>query len=197
MGFRAEIRSFVGEGGRNGLLAVVGSWLALGAVYGLVNTAAVFQYHFSAHQLASYSESDISWIPSLQIFAVFFFSILVGPLFDRGQVRTLVILGSLFLSLSTLLLTWCTAYFHFILAYSLGGLGGAFLSCPTFGCIARHFEHHRGLATAIATTSPALFGVVFPVILDNTLPKLGFRWSCYILFTVIVVLLLPAVLFLK
>ena len=109
---------------RNGWLVVFGAWSALGTVYGFVNSAAVFQYYFSTHQLAGYNELEISWVFSIHIYSSSFSSASPpGVSLTAAMHVPWVILGTFCLSLSFLLLS----------TYScLGGLGGAFLSCPAF-----------------------------------------------------------------
>ncbi|EFX02810.1 major facilitator superfamily transporter monocarboxylate [Grosmannia clavigera kw1407] len=145
------------EGGVQAWLVVLGSFSAMFSVYGLINTAAVFESWFSTHQLADYSASAIGWIFSLYLFFVFFVGIQVGPLFDRFGPRLLVATGSLLNVTSIMLLGLCTKYYQILLCYSvLGGLGGALLNTPAYGCIAHFFDARRGLATGIASPRRAV-----------------------------------------
>lgn len=79
----------------------------------------------------------------------------------------------------------------------MGGLGGALLNTPSYGCIAHFFNRRRGLATGIATTSGGIGGVVFPLLLQYLLPRLGFSWSVRVLALILVALAVPANLFIK
>jgi len=96
------------EGGLAGWLVVFGSFCAMLSVFGLINTAAVFESWFSTHQLADYSASQIGWIFSLYLFFVFFIGIQVGPVFDAYGPRYLVATGSVLMVASLLLLGFCT-----------------------------------------------------------------------------------------
>jgi hypothetical protein len=96
------------EGGLTGWLVVLGSFCAMISVFGLINTAAVFESWFSTHQLAQYSASQIGWIFSLYLFFVFFIGIQVGPVFDAYGPRYLVAIGSVLMVASLLLLGFCT-----------------------------------------------------------------------------------------
>jgi len=96
------------EGGLQGWLVVFGSFCAMISVFGLINTAAVFESWFSTHQLAEYSTSQIGWIFSLYLFFVFFIGIQVGPVFDAYGPRYLVAIGSILMVASLLLLGFCT-----------------------------------------------------------------------------------------
>ncbi|EFY92585.1 MFS monocarboxylate transporter, putative [Metarhizium acridum CQMa 102] len=59
------------DGGFQAWLVVFGSFCAQGAVFGLINTAAVFESYFKAHQLKDYSNSQIGWIFSLFFLAAY------------------------------------------------------------------------------------------------------------------------------
>ncbi len=95
------------EGGTQAWLVVFGSFCALFSVFGLINTAAVFESWFSTHQLAQYSPSQIGWIFSLYLFFVFFVGIQVGPVFDRYGPRYPVAIGSVLIVSSLMLLGFC------------------------------------------------------------------------------------------
>lgn len=186
------------EGGLEGWLVVFGSFCAMVSVFGLINSAAVFESYFSTNQLAHHNPSEIGWIFSLYLFIVFFVGIQVGPLFDAYGPRILVASGSLLVALSLLILSWCTTYYQIILTYSvLGGLGGALLNPPAYGCIAHYFNKRRGLATGIATTSGGVGGIIFPIIMQSLLPNRGFPWTCRILAFIMLGLAVPANLFLR
>lgn len=95
------------EGGTQGWLVVLGSFCAMLSLFGLINSAAVFESYFSTHQLVDKTSSEIGWIFSLYLFIVFFVGIQVGPIFDRFGARALVATGSVLIFLSLLLLSWC------------------------------------------------------------------------------------------
>ncbi len=86
-----------------------------------------------------------------------------------------------------------TEYYQILLRYSvLGGLGGALLNTPAYGCIAHFFNARRGLATGVASTSGGIGGIVFPILLQRVLPRLGFTWSTRILGFILLALAAPA-----
>ncbi|KAH9985751.1 MFS general substrate transporter [Xylariaceae sp. FL0662B] len=177
------------EGGLQAWLVVLGSFCSMFSVYGIINSAAVFESYFSTHQLAAYDPSTIGWIFSLYLFIVFFAGIQVGPVFDRHGPRALVVLGSLLVVASQLLLGLCQKYYQILLTYSvLGGLGGALLNVPAYGAIAHFFYVRRGLATGIAATAGSIGGIVLPIYLQAVLPKLGFAWSTRIIGFMLLVL---------
>ncbi|KAK4124553.1 MFS general substrate transporter [Parathielavia appendiculata] len=186
------------EGGLTAWLVVLGSFSAMLSLFGLINSAAVFESYFVTHQLAHKTSSEIGWVFSLYLFIVFFVGIQVGPVFDRFGARVLVAVGGGLIFGSLLLLSWCEEYYQIILTYSvMGGLGGALLNSPAYGAIAHFFNARRGLATGIATTAGGVGGVVFPVLLRALLPSVGFAWSCRILALIMLGLAIPSNLFIK
>ncbi|KAI3391296.1 hypothetical protein diail_7627 [Diaporthe ilicicola] len=181
------------EGGLHGWLAVVGSFCAMLSVFGIINSSAVFESYFSTHQLANHSASQIGWIFSIYLFCVFFVGIQVGPIFDRYGARWLVATGSLLIVLSLMLLGLCKEYYQILLTYSvMGGLGGALLNSPAYGTIAHFFNARRGFATGIATTAGGIGGIVFPIMLQKLLPRLGFAWSTRILGFILLAVAVPS-----
>jgi hypothetical protein len=62
------------EGGHAGWLTVFGSFWALFATFGQVNSFGSYQAYYVKHQLSAYTSSDVSWIGSVQLW-VFFFSV--------------------------------------------------------------------------------------------------------------------------
>ncbi|CAK7263782.1 hypothetical protein SEPCBS57363_000744 [Sporothrix epigloea] len=186
------------EGGLQAWLVVFGSFSTLVSVFGIINTASVFESWFATHQLAEYTASEIGWVFSLYLFLVFFVGIQVGPIFDRHGPRYLVALGSVMSVTSVMLLGFCEKYYQILLCYSvLGGLGGALLNTPAYGCIAHFFNVRRGLATGIASASGGVGGIVFPILLQQLLPRLGFPWTTRILAFILLGLSIPSNLFLR
>ena len=58
------------DGGFEAWLVVFGGFLALFCSFGLVNCIGVFQQYYVTGPLSEYTESEVSWIPSLHVFVV-------------------------------------------------------------------------------------------------------------------------------
>ncbi|KAK8002251.1 hypothetical protein PG989_001233 [Apiospora arundinis] len=181
------------EGGFKAWSVVFGSFCAMLSVFGLINSAAVFESYFSENQLKGYDPSAIGWIFSVYLFIVFFAGMQAGPIFDRHGPRALVAVGSLLTIASQMLLGLCTSYYQIMLTYSvLAGIGGALLNVPAYGAIAHFFEARRGFATGIAATAGSVGGIVFPLLMQNLLPKVGFAWTTRIIGFILLGLAIPA-----
>lgn len=96
------------EGGLQAWLVVFGSWCALLASLGIMNSLATFQTYIGTHQLADYDEGTIGWIFSLYSALTFFCGIYIGPLFDRFGPRWLILPGSICVVASMMALSVCT-----------------------------------------------------------------------------------------
>ncbi|WZH47555.1 Monocarboxylate transporter [Fusarium acuminatum] len=186
------------EGGIRAWLVVFGSFCGMFSVYGLINTAAVFESYFSENQLRDYSSSQIGWIFSLYLFMVFIVGIQVGPVFDKYGPRLIVASGGTLIATSLFLLSVSEEFYQIILSYSVvGGLGGALLNSPSYASIAHWFDVKRGLATGVAMTAGSIGGIIFPIVLQKLLPSIGFGWTTRILGFIILGLTVPATLFMQ
>lgn len=96
------------EGGLQGWLVVLGSFCASFSVFGVINTAAVFESYLSENQLVHESKSNIGWIFSTYLFTVYSVGIFVGPWFDRYGPRILIAVGSVLMVAGPMTLSWCT-----------------------------------------------------------------------------------------
>lgn len=91
---------FFPEGGLRAWLVVFGSWCALFASLGIMNTMGAFQQHISTHQLVGHEIAAVGWIFSLYAFLTFGVSLFVGPVFDKYGPRWLILSGSVLVTAS-------------------------------------------------------------------------------------------------
>lgn len=96
------------EGGKKAYLVVFGSFCAMTAGFGILNSVGTLQAYVSTHQLKQYDDSTISWIFSLYLFLVFVSGLQIGPIFDKYGPVALIIVGSICETVSLLLLGICT-----------------------------------------------------------------------------------------
>ncbi|KAH7138485.1 major facilitator superfamily domain-containing protein [Dendryphion nanum] len=166
------------EGGLQGWLVVLGSFLGTIVAFGMMNTVGIFHSYLSEHQLKGYSESTIGWIFSLYVFLSFFCGIQIGPFFDAHGPRLLILSGAVLMCLSMFLLGVCTQYWHFLIVFGvLGGIGTSLIFTPAFAAVGHFFLLKRANATGIAAAGGSMGGIIFPLMLQQLLPKLGFAWS--------------------
>lgn len=184
---------FYPEGGTRAWLVVLGSFSGMVAALGIMNTIGVYESYLARHQLASYSAASIGWILSIYVFLAFGAGLVIGPIFDVHGPRWLLFAGSILIILATFLLGVCTAYWHFILVFGiLAGVGTALIFTPTIAAVGHFFYEKRGNATGLAAMGGAIGGIVFPLMLQNLFPKVGWGWATRIQGFVFVVLLVLA-----
>ncbi|KAK5171155.1 uncharacterized protein LTR77_004299 [Saxophila tyrrhenica] len=181
------------EGGTQAWLVVLGSFCGLVAGLGLMNTIGVYQAYVSENQLAEYDESTIGWIFSVYVFLSFGCGLLVGPVFDRHGPRLLVAAGSILILLCTFLMSICTQYWHFMLAFGvLGGTGTSLVFTPAISAIAHWFMVKRGNATGLAAAGGSVGGVIFPLMLQRLFASVGWGWALRIQGFIFLALLIVA-----
>ncbi|OBR08756.1 major facilitator superfamily transporter [Colletotrichum higginsianum IMI 349063] len=166
------------EGGLRAWSVVLGSWLALFSALGIMNSLAIFQTYVATHQLEGYTEGTIGWIFSVYTFLCFFGGIYIGPVFDQYGPRWLVLSGTVCLVLGVMLLSICTLYWHFMLAFGiLCGLGSSLVFTPSIAAVGHWFKRRRGFATGMASTGGSIGGIVFPLMMQSLFPRIGWGWT--------------------
>lgn len=170
------------EGGREAWLVVFGSFMGATVGFGMMNTIGIFHSYLSENQLSDYSESTVGWIFSVYVFLAFFCGIQIGPIFDAHGPKYLVTAGSVLMVASAFLLGVCTQFWHFIIVFGiLGGIGASLIFTPAFAAIGHFFLEKRANATGIAAAGGSVGGIVFPLMLQDLLPRVGFAWATRIM----------------
>ncbi|KAH9432966.1 hypothetical protein MCOR27_000032 [Pyricularia oryzae] len=166
------------EGGTRAWLVVFGCWLALFAASGIMNSVGVFTTYIGSHQLSNYDKSTVGWIFSVYVFLSFACGLYVGPIFDKYGPRYLILVGSACHVASMMLLSICTTYWHFMLAFGiLNGVGSSLLFNSSIVSVGHWFLRRRALATAIATSGGVFGGIAFPLSFNPLIASIGWPWT--------------------
>jgi MFS family permease len=97
---------------------------------------------------------------------------------DSGYFRTLIALGSFLVVFGHMMLSLCHAYWQVLLAQGFCiGLGFACLFVPAVAILSTYFTTKIAAATGIAASGSSLGGVLYPIILNQLIPKIGFPWA--------------------
>ena len=162
-----------------GLLAwsqVLLSHLVVFNTWGYVSSFGVFQTYYVTK--LGHPPSDISWVGSVQIFLVFFIGTFSGRLTDVGYFRPTFLLGSILQVLGVFMASLSNRYWQLFLAQGVCvGLGNGLLFCPALTILSTYFAKNRSLAISFAASGTATGGLVFPVIVQQLLPRIGFAWT--------------------
>jgi MFS family permease len=172
------------------------TWLVVFNTWGFVNSFGAFQTYYSS--TLNLPQSTISWIGSTQAFLMFFLGAFSGRAFDAGLLRPVIILGIIVQLVGMFCMSLSTKYWQlFVTQGVLTGIGGGIFFCPSMGLLSTYFSKHRGIAVGISTTGNSTGGIIFPLIVRQLLPKVGFAWTVRVLGFVNLASLVVVVAFMK
>jgi MFS family permease len=90
----------------------------------------------------------------------------------------MIILGTILQSLGLFMASLSTQYWQLFLAQGVClGLGNGCLFCPIVSLVSTYFSTKRSLAIGIVACGSATGGLVFPAMVQQLLPKVGFGWT--------------------
>ncbi|KAK1594574.1 major facilitator superfamily domain-containing protein [Colletotrichum navitas] len=174
----AEAASQPPDGGHVAWLQVAGSFFLFFNSWGIIGSYGIFQTYYQAHMADDASVDAIAWIGSIQSCLLLLVGVLVGPLYDAGYFRSLTLTGTALVFVGMAATSFATRYWQTLLAQAFCvGLGAGCLYIPSVAIIPQYFSARRALATGIATTGSSFGGVVYPLIVQSLLPRVGFPWA--------------------
>jgi len=154
--------------------------LVLLNTWGVITSFGVFQTYYTSQ--LGFSPSAVSWIGSIQILGHFFVGTFSGRALDAGFFYSVFIVGVLVECLGIFMTSLCTSYWQLFLAQGLcTGLGSGLQFCPTMSLVTTYFSKKRNLAVAIVATGSASGGLIYPTVMRELLPRLGFGWTVRIM----------------
>ncbi|CAI6089000.1 unnamed protein product [Clonostachys chloroleuca] len=186
------------DGGAAAWLVVLGAWCASFVGYGWINSIGTFQEYYESGPLKEYSSSQISWIPSLQIFFMSALGPLIGSVYDRYGIGLLIPVGSFLHVFGLMMASLSTKYYQFLLSQGIcSSIGVACVFLSALSTISGWFSKRRGLAFGILATGSSVGGVIFPIMVSNLIRKVGYGWAMRSAAFIILALLVVANLTLK
>ncbi|KAI1186762.1 major facilitator superfamily domain-containing protein [Nemania serpens] len=164
------------DGGLNAWTQVAMGFLVLFSTWGYANSFGAFQAYYT--QTLPESPSTISWIGGIQIFLSLTIGILSGRLLDAGIFTPTFFVGIVLQVLGIFLMSISTRYWQLFLTQGvLSGIGAGIYFTPAISLVNTYFDKRRGLAVGLATAGNAAGGAIYPVIVRQLIPKLGFAWT--------------------
>ena len=157
------------------------------------STFGVYQTYYESGQLWSSSSSDISWIGSIQSLMVLLVGSITGPIYDRGYLTLLLIVGSFGVVFGHMMLSHCQTYWQSLLAQGFViGMGAGCLYIPSIAIMPSYFSTKIGLVIGLAASGSSMGGIIYPIMFYKLIDQVGFAWSVRILgFTALATLLIP------
>lgn len=145
------------ELGLMGWLYILAGFLTFLTAWGSTTGVGAFQDYYQRTLLSSYTPSAISWIGTVN--ATFLISIgtLAGPLFDRGYVKELMLLGSVLVVFGQMMLSLSTKYYQIMLTQGFCiGIGSGLIYVPTIAMITTQFTSKRAIAMGFITSGGSI-----------------------------------------
>ncbi|CAK3746841.1 MFS general substrate transporter [Lecanosticta acicola] len=168
------------DGGLKAWTQVAMGWLVIFITWGWVNSYGAFQSYYT--QTLGVSASTISWIGSVQNFLTFFVGAFTGRLLDAGLFIPTLAVGGVLQLLGIFMMSLSTTYWQLMITQGvMTGLGGGMFFTPAMGLIGTYFSRRRALAVGITTTGNSAGGMIYPVLVQQLLPKIGFAWTARVL----------------
>ena len=183
----------VPNGGLQAWLHVLGGFFLFFNTWGILNAFGVFQTYYESGALFTESSSNISWIGAIQSFMLLTVGFFSGPLYDKGHLRILLIVGSFGIVLGHMMLSLCTTYWQVLLAQGFCvGIGAGCLFVPCVAILPTYFNTKLGLVVGLAASGSSFGGVIYPIVLYRLIDRIGFGWSVRVIgFIALGTLILP------
>ncbi|GIJ86484.1 hypothetical protein Asppvi_005373 [Aspergillus pseudoviridinutans] len=164
------------DGGFIAWSQVLGAHFTVCNTWGYITTFGMFQSYYE--EILPQSASTISWIGSVQVFLLFFVATLSGRAADAGFFKLVWSVGAVLNLIGIFMTSLCTSYWQLFLAQGLCmGLGCGLMFCPVLSLMPSYFARHQSLAVGLAATGSATGGLIFPVVVERLLPRVGFPWT--------------------
>ncbi|KAI0814024.1 major facilitator superfamily domain-containing protein [Xylaria sp. FL0064] len=164
------------DGGLKAWTQVGMGFFVLFTTWGYANSFGAYQAYYS--QTLSETPSTISWIGGIQVLLTLVTGLLTGRLLDAGFFVPLFFVGIVTQVLGIFLMSISTQYWQLFLTQGvLSGFGAGIYFTPAVSLVSTYFDKRRGLAVGLATTGNSAGGIVYPLIVRELIPKLGFAWT--------------------
>lgn len=174
------IADLVLDGGFKAWTQVAMAWLVCVTTWGYVNSFGVFQTYYT--ESLGEPQSTVSWVGSVQLWVILVMSAFSGRALDAGLFIPTLVIGSIIQIVGIFTTSLCRNFWQLLLAQGVTtGLGSGMIFCPAMGLVTTYFTKKRALAVAIVTTGNSFGGGVYPVVVRQLLPQIGFAWTVRVL----------------
>ena len=137
------------------------------------NSFGIFQTYYTRH--LGLTPSKTSWIGSIEICLTLFIGTFSGRALDVGHYRHVAVAGLLLQVVGVFMTSLASKYWQLLLAQGIcQGLGNGLVFTPTVALVSTYFMKRRAVAVAGMTSGTVTGGVIFPVVAQQLLGKIGF-----------------------
>ncbi|ORX97753.1 major facilitator superfamily domain-containing protein [Clohesyomyces aquaticus] len=168
------------DGGTTAWIQVFCVHLTIFNTFGFFTAFGVFQTYYQT--TLGIEPSTISWLGSIQVFLLFSLGTFTGRATDAGLFRPVYIVGAIFQIVGIFTMAECTKLWQLFLSQAVClGIANGLQFCPSMALVSTYFVKKRAFALGITALGSCTGGVVFPVIVQQCLPTLGFAWTIRIM----------------
>ncbi|KAF2227830.1 major facilitator superfamily domain-containing protein [Elsinoe ampelina] len=166
------------DGGRQAWLQVLACHLAMSSCWGTVMSWGAYQTYYTDTLLPDLPQSTVSWIGSIQVTLIFFVGIASGRLTDGGYFYPVVWAGLFLEVLGVFMTSLCAEFWQLVMAQGICfGVGAGLSFTPMTALLSTYFQRKRAVAIAMAASGAATGGLVFPSVIRQLVPQVGFGWA--------------------
>ncbi|KAI2619632.1 MFS general substrate transporter [Hypoxylon sp. NC1633] len=164
------------DGGVLAWLQVLAGHLMCFVTWGLITSFGIFQSTYE--DMLQAAPSTVSWIGTVQIFTLLLLGTVSGRASDAGLVHEAVLAGTLLIVFGMFMTSLATQYYQLFLAQGICiGLGMGILYMPGLSVPASYFKAKKPIAVAIIASGAGSGGLVYPAMVQQLLPRVGFAWT--------------------
>jgi MFS family permease len=143
------------------------------STWGYANSFGAFQAYYT--EVLPQDPSTISWIGGVQLLLSLVIGTISGRLLDAGFFLPTFVVGMILQVLGIFLMSLSTEYWQLFLSQGvLSGIGAGIYFTPAVSVVNTYFDKRRALAIGLATTGNSAGGIVYPLLVRELIPKLGF-----------------------
>lgn len=144
----------------------------------MLNVFGVYQTYYQNDFFRDISPSAISWIGSIQSCLLLLVGVITGPLYDKGYLRSTLVLGSFLVVAGMIATSLCTKYWQLLLAQAICiGLGIGLLYIPSVAVVPQYFRRRKALAMGLVAAGSSCGGIINSIVFTQLQPKIGFGWT--------------------
>lgn len=168
------------DGGLIAWTQVLCTHLTIFTTFGFFTSFGVYQTYYAT--VLAIPPSTISWIGSIQVFLLFGIGAFTGRATDAGLFRPVYITGAVFQIVGIFTLAESTTLWQVFLSQGLClGIANGLQFCPSMALVSTYFVRRRAFALGFTAMGSCTGGVIFPIIVQQCLPRLGFPWTIRII----------------
>ncbi|KAJ6622513.1 major facilitator superfamily domain-containing protein [Mycena sp. CBHHK59/15] len=172
------------DGGLKAWLTILGASLVALATFGPVNAYGAFNDYYETTYLSNYSPTLISMIGSIQLFMLYIFAGLSGAMFDAFGPRYMIPASGIVASFAVFMLSITKPqqiYQQYLTQAVLFSFGASFAFFPSLAVCAHWFKRRLAFAIGFPVGAASLGGIIYPIMLNRLIPRIGFGWTIRIL----------------